>query len=290
LETLLHVAAPTFELPAAAQATDQEPVPGLHLRGYDLYEHYGHWQGWLRLKAWWQAPDGMRSPFKVSARLLNTDGQVVTVTDAAPVAGAYPAPDWRPGEVVADAYEIPLPAGLPPGLYDLWIIVYEPDSGVELGRVQLPPTQLEGNPARPPRQALADGMADTTCAVFADLRLLGYTAPGTGVAYHSGDTLPLMLLWQARTQLQGDLELSLWLDGYDGGALVEAPVGAPFPAGRWSQDQVVRQWLSPRVPESIPPGTYPLKMRVSRGSRPLPWGCWLLPLGSDLQLGMVQVQ
>ena len=84
-------------------------------------------------------PRDWQEPFKVSARLVDADGQVVAATDAEPVSGAYPATAWRPGEVVADAYEIPLPAGLPPGDYVPLVIVYDPATGAERGRVELPP-------------------------------------------------------------------------------------------------------------------------------------------------------
>jgi hypothetical protein len=43
------------------------------------------------------------------------------------------------------------------------------------------------------------------------------------------------------------------------------------------------------VPDGVPPGVYHLKMRVTRDGRPVPYGRWLLPLGSDLDLGPMQI-
>jgi hypothetical protein len=31
-------------------------------------------------------------------------------------------------------------------------------------------------------------------------------------------------------------------------------------------------------------------MRVTRDGQPLPWGRWLIPMGSDLDLGPVQIR
>jgi hypothetical protein len=290
LETLLHVGAPASDLSTVPHPIDQELAPGLHLRGYDLHEHRAHWQSWLRLKLWWQAPDGIRSPFKVSARLLDADGHTVAATDAAPVAGAYPGPEWRPGEVVADAYEIPLPAGLPPGMYTPLVIVYDPDNGAELGRAELAPLDIDGNPAQPPRQALAESLTEITCAIWGELRLLGFVAPDSETAYQPGDLLTLTLLWQARAQPQGDLRFVVSIEGYENEPLAEAPVGGAFPANRWTPEQVVRQWLQPRIPDEILPGSYRLRLRVTQDGRPLPWGCWVLPGGSDLDLGTLQIQ
>ena len=121
--------------------------------GYGLHPHGDHGQAWVRLRLWWRAPQGLAGPFKVSARLVDQAGQVVAVTDIEPVARTYPADAWRPGEVVADAYEIRLPPGTPPGEYRPLVVVYDPASGSESGRAELDPLYLAGSPTRPPRRA-----------------------------------------------------------------------------------------------------------------------------------------
>jgi hypothetical protein len=239
----------------------------------------------------------LEEPFKVSARLVDAGGrglaatgQVVASVDAEPVAGAYPATAWRPGEVVADAYEIPLPAGLPPGEYTPLVIVYEPGTGAELGRAELPPVTLDGNPARPPQRTLEAGLGETTYANFGDVELLGFTPPDPAAVYGPGGALPLTLLWQARGRPSGDLRLAFWLEGAGDVALGEEPLGGSFPASAWQDGQVVRQWPLLHLPEDTPAGAYRLKMRVSRDGRPVPWGRGLIPLGSDLELGQVRVE
>ena len=288
-QALIRVGQPSSELPELPRSADQEPVPGLELLGYGVHQHGGHWQDWARLRLWWRAPEGLSEPFKVSARLVNSDGQVVAATDAEPVAGAYPATGWRPGEVVADAYEIPLPPGLPPGDYAPLVIVYDPATGAERGRVELPPVPLSGSGARPPQRALEASLAQTTYARFGDVELLGFTPPDPNVQYSPGDLLPLTLLWQALADPSGDLRASFWLEADGSYPLSEEPVGAKFPASEWQQGQVVRQQPVLRLPDIKPPGTYRLKMRVTRDGQPVPWGRWLIPLGSDLDLGTVQI-
>jgi len=290
LETLLRVGEPAEAVPDLPQPVNQEIVPGLELLGYGVREHHGHWQAWARLRLWWRAPQGLDEPLKISTRLIDAGGQAVAAVDAEPVSGAYPTTAWRPGEVVADAYEIPLPGGLPPGDYTPLVIVYEPATGNERGRMALSPVSLQGNPARPPRRALEDSVAETVYARFGDVELLGFTPPDPAVAYRPGDSLPLALLWQARGQPTGDLRVAFWLEAMEVVALGEEPLGGRFPAGQWAGDQVVRQWPALQVPADVPPGTYRLQMRVTRDGRPVPWGRWLLPLGSDLALGPVQIE
>jgi hypothetical protein len=296
LETLIRVADPYYEPPALPRELNLSLAPGLELLGYGVREHHGQWEAWARLRLWWRAQEGLEDPFKVSARLVNVSSQslaasdqVVASVDAEPVAAAYPATAWRPGEVVADAYEIPLPAGLPPGDYRPLVIVYEPGTGAELGRALLAPVTLGGNPARPPRQTLEASVNETPHARFGDVELLGFSAPDPSAAYVPGSTLPLVLLWQALGQPSGDLRVAFWLEADGTHTLGEEPVGGNFPASAWQDGQVVRQWPVLRVPQDTPAGSYRLKMRITRDGQPVPWGRGVLPLGSDLELGEVQI-
>jgi hypothetical protein len=289
MEALLRVHRPDDPAPAPPNEVNLELVPGLRLLGFGVVEHRGHWQAWVRLRLWWQAQAGLQQPLKVSARLVDTAGQVVAATDAEPVSGAYPTTAWRPGEQVADAYEIPVPAGLPPGEYTPLLILYEPATGLERGRAELPPIHLEGNPLRPPRRALEASVARPVYALFGDVELLGFTPPNPEVSIRPGEDLLLPLLWQARGQPAGRLQLSLWLEGRQRYSVAQVPLGGLFPADRWRDGQTVRQVLSVQVPDGVPDGVYRLKMRVTRDGKPVPWGRGLVPLGGDLDLGSLEI-
>jgi hypothetical protein len=288
-EMLIRVGGPFKDLAGAPQSVDRVLAPGLELRAYGLVEHGAHWQEWARLRLWWRAPEGLQEPFKVSARLLGADGQVVAATDAEPVGFAYPTTAWRAGEVVVDAYEIPLPAGLAPGQYTPLVIVYDPATGGERGRAQLAAVYLDGSPVRPPRRALEASVDKVVHARFGDVELLGFSAPNPAVAHPPGSDLSLTLIWQARGQSSAELRLALWLEGERNVALAETAVGGAFPPRQWHEEQVVRQGISLPLPADLPAGEYQLKMRLSRDGRPVPWGRGLVPWGSDLALGRIQI-
>jgi hypothetical protein len=288
-EALIHVGQPEYEMPDLPRSADEEPVPGLRLLGYGLRHRQGHWQAWTRLRLWWQAPEGLSPRHKISARLVDAEGQVLAATDAEPVAGTYPTTVWRPGEVVADAYEIPLPAGTPPGEYTPLVIVYDPETGAERGRALLAPFYLAGNPARPPRRALEASVAQVKGACLGDVELVGYTPPSSDATFRAGDSLPLTLLWQAHGQPAGDLTAAFWLEGASQASVAESPVGGLYPASQWQEDQLVRQGLQLPAPVVETGGIYRLRMRVLSEGQPLPWGNCLIPLGSDLDLGAVEL-
>jgi hypothetical protein len=291
-QTLIRVGHPEYEVPNVPRAADVVVLPGLRLVGYGVHEHRAHWQAWARLQLWWRAMEGLEEHgrLKVSARLLDASGQTVATVDAEPVSWAYPTTAWRPGEVIADAYEIPLPTGLSPGDYRPLVIVYESATGTERGRLELAPVRLEGSPARPPRRALEASMDEMVYARFGAVELLGLTPPDPEVLYPPGSALPLTLLWQARGRPSGDLRIYLWLeDEEEEHFLGEARVGGGLPAEEWFDGQVVRQWPVLPLASAQTSGTYHLKMRVTRDGQPTPWGRGLLPLGSDMDLGIVRI-
>jgi len=266
------------------------PVEGLRLLGYGIQEHRAHDRAWAKLTLWWRTPNGLGQRLKVSARLVNTDGLTVAAIDSEPVANTYPTTAWRPGEVVTDVYDMPLAAGFPPGDYAPTVVVYDPATGLELGRVELAPVPLVGNPARPPRKVLETSLGRVVNALFGDVELLAITPPDPRVEVHAGDALPLTLLWQVQHRPKGDLRLRFWLEGTKSYSVGDEPLGGLFGTAQWPNRQgVIRQWPVLSVAEGVPAGTYRLKMRLLRDGQPVAWGRWLIPLGSDLSLGTVQV-
>ncbi len=97
----------------------------------------------VRVTLMWQARAPVTRELKVSARLVNSDGQPMVQADAVPVHFAYPTTAWRPGEFIRDVYDLQLPATIQPGEYTPIIILYDPAQGAtEVGRVTLPPLRL----------------------------------------------------------------------------------------------------------------------------------------------------
>jgi len=100
------------------QTDKSQPV--LALRGYDVVQT----ADFLDLTLYWQTEGATTRPFTVFTHLLNQDGDLVAQQDNWPVNGRWPPTCWQPGETITDAYRLPL-AGLPPGVYDLFIGWYD---------------------------------------------------------------------------------------------------------------------------------------------------------------------
>jgi hypothetical protein len=133
------------DIPAEATVVNQLVTPNISLAGYQITRppHTGEGSAPVRLTLYWRVESPLDSNLKVSARLLNAAGQPVAVQDAVPVHFAYPTPAWRPGEIVADVYDLALPADTSSGQYTPLLIWYDPaQNAAEVGRVELGPITI----------------------------------------------------------------------------------------------------------------------------------------------------
>lgn len=78
----------------------------------------------LPVSVQWQALASLAQDYTVFVQLLDGEGRLVGQVDTWPVQGTRPTSRWRPGTVVADAYQLPIDATLPPGPYRLQIGFY----------------------------------------------------------------------------------------------------------------------------------------------------------------------
>jgi hypothetical protein len=130
-------AIPTPQHPLAIDLTDS-----LRLLGYDSAVMSPHQQTTVRLTLHWQVLAPVGADYKVSARLLDGEGNQIAQIDDVPVHNTYPTSRWKAGETIADVYDLTVPPATPSGPYRLLVILYEPDTLAEVGRAELGIVQL----------------------------------------------------------------------------------------------------------------------------------------------------
>jgi hypothetical protein len=138
--------APVSEVPQPAVLLNQQITPEILLAGYTVSRapHTGSGPAPVRLSLFWQPIQPITADLKVSVRLLNPAGEVQAVVDAVPVHFAYPTSAWRPGEIIADVYDLALPPELQPGQYIPLLIWYDPaQNAAEVGRIELSPLTID---------------------------------------------------------------------------------------------------------------------------------------------------
>jgi len=101
----------------------------------------------LTVTLYWQVLAAPTTDYDAFVHLLDASGQRVAQSDHRPGGVYYPSSLWQPGELLADAHTIALPATLPPGTYTLHTGLYDkptmkrlpipgsPDDSLELGAI-----------------------------------------------------------------------------------------------------------------------------------------------------------
>jgi 4-amino-4-deoxy-L-arabinose transferase-like glycosyltransferase len=82
----------------------------------------------LDLTLVWQDRTPASTSYKVFVHVLDGKSDVLAQRDDFPQSGAMPTTFWVPGQVIADHYQVPLPASLPAGA-QLEVGMYDPASG-----------------------------------------------------------------------------------------------------------------------------------------------------------------
>ena len=95
----------------------------------------------LNLRTFWQIEQPFTADYFIFVHVLNAAGQTVAQRDAPPWQGRFPTSSWRPGTLIVDLNDLPLPADLPAGDYTLVVGMFDPATGAH------PPTQVDGQPA-----------------------------------------------------------------------------------------------------------------------------------------------
>jgi hypothetical protein len=131
---------PVRQKPVTAHDVAIPLIPEITLVGYTVtYPETHQATRSIRLTLVWRANAAIPGDYKISARLLDSAGEVAAVVDKVPVHFAYPTSAWRPGEFIADVYDLHPPPDALPGPYTPLLILYDPaQNAAELGRATLP--------------------------------------------------------------------------------------------------------------------------------------------------------
>ena len=97
----------------------------------------------LPISLLWHGLAQPATDYTAFVHLRSPDGRQVAGFDAAPAQGRFPTARWRSGDRVLSEFELAVPADVPPGLYEVWVGLYETGSA---GALRLPLTKAGGIP------------------------------------------------------------------------------------------------------------------------------------------------
>ncbi len=206
-------------------------------------------------------------PVALSLRLVDANGDVWAAVDE-PLGGNVL--DLATASQLVQPLRLAIPAGTAPGLYDLALVVYDPQSGQPLpvdgsaaSQAVLGSVQVTRPAASSSQPALAD---------FGPLRLVEAATPAAAIS--PGDAIPVELLWQAAPDFVPEplVVVVQLLDakGQVMASLESEPLGGRHPITQWQPGELVRDRHTLPVPVAAAPGQYKLIVglyRVADGER-----------------------
>jgi hypothetical protein len=101
------------------------------LLGYGLEPREPHVGEVVALSYYWQALRPPTEDLTVFVHFVR-GGRIGLEQDHGPLHGRYPTSQWKEGELVRESYRVRLPETLPPGEYDVWIGLWNAETGKRL--------------------------------------------------------------------------------------------------------------------------------------------------------------
>lgn len=257
----------------------------------------------------WRSLQAMPQGTRMLFRLRDEAGHLWAQWDREPSFGLDPFAGWPPGQAREVRVGLLLPAGLPPGTYDLGVGLVDGSSGEECpvrdatGQVREPlwslgPLQVvaPSSPLRPEALPVAIRQASDLVppgGTAASVRFLGYALPSGPV--ETGWPLEVTLFWQGLREV--GRPAVVFLQGLDAAGQVRfaeevQPARGRYPTDRWEKGTLCLDPHRLTVPADLPPGTYRL---IAGFLDPATRERWRVGAGAGrgrdfLDLGTVQVR
>ncbi|MFP4395491.1 MAG: hypothetical protein ACLFTI_09525 [Anaerolineales bacterium] len=231
------------------------------------------------LTLYWRAINPAAREWRVGVRLVGPEGFSWAVGVRPVRWGREPPPlaEWPRDRYARMDYVLDLPAGLPPGVYEVRLSLFDRETLTPAsvkdaaGHPQGPDLALGAitvmRPQRPPSLAALDVPAEATPQACEPLRLWSFTADRMQAA--PGDLVVLRAVWEARAALPADqgeaLSMTLTLNQSDlfvARARYEMKWSAELPVEKW---RVGERWVgktSVRLPGSLHSGDYRLAVSL----------------------------
>lgn len=207
---------------------------------------------------------------RVVLRLTDATGHSWASRDSRPQGGQASFADLPAGEHMTDQHGLLIPAGTPPGVYQLRLSLHPADSerpfdlldeqGQPLGveakladvQVTLPATAVP--PEALPVQHLLRANFDQR------IRLLGYSL--SQGPWRAGDSLSLSLFWQAVRAGEYPFTLRLRLQDAQGRSLASYEASPAYPTQLWPEGMLLHDPHRLQLPPQLPAGDYELMLEL----------------------------
>ncbi len=131
-EIAVEAQARNFELPQHVTPISAVVNDEIELVGYKLIDPTVAPRDSFGLTLYWRSLKPAESNYTVFVHVVGPDQVMRGQWDSVPAQGQSPTGGWLPGEVVEDHYEVPMAKDAPPWKYDIFVGMYDSQTGERL--------------------------------------------------------------------------------------------------------------------------------------------------------------
>jgi len=216
----------------------------------------------LRVGLHWQVLKSVNAARGFAVHLVDMQGTLWAQADEL----GYIPPEWQPGDNVWQWLDVELPDTIPPGSYQVQVILDDAAAKplpVRNAQGVLSGVYVSGGPVKlTPDKRLVEP-ASSGAPVLGPLRVRSWQP--VDVERRPGESVLVDVTWQAAAPATAPLSAELELRAPDGHAVLHwtFPLAMEYPASLWQIGEVVRQrYLLPLAPDA-PAGEYSVTLGVS---------------------------
>jgi len=269
----------------------------IDLLGYDLPAQIEAGQP-IGLTVYWRVRRGGRGDLSYAFFAHVLDGRGFGWVQDDPL--AFPPSSWWADDLVAQTFNLTLPADAPPGPYHVEIGFYEQNGGQRLAQVNADGSAgadaftLEpfvATASAPPASEAIDAGEDVGAAFGGRIELLGYDIADRVLDLE--ERVEVAMTWRALLGGADDVEIELTLVSEDGQMLALPAhwlAGGAYPLDQWSAGQTIRDRFYLEHTPDIPRAVYELRAgvrdRQTGAALALPDGSTSVSLGQVFMRGM----
>jgi mannosyltransferase len=267
-------------------SSDWEGIPALLGARIDFQEPSSLPTMWIEL--YWEPSQETSSDLHLRFALRDADDHFwFDISQPARLPASTSALDSSPSRV---SYGLQIPAGIPPGKYDLLVQPWDGSDGSQLGE-WLSLTSIDFAPSDQWPVEIDWPYSENAPLHFDEAVILLGAVPASQDV-RPGHTLPLSIYWQGAnsTTLSNELRYQLEVIGPDGSVLssrTKAPGPAWLSLDQWPDEAVILELSGLYIPPETPPGAYQLRWKLLSGDEAIsgrpswrPWSSESNNLGS----------
>jgi hypothetical protein len=201
----------------------------------------------------WQAGEYNLDNVSIAFDLVDAQGQAHRVGSSFTPSRNFNLPSWNPGDTVLGQYWLDIPPELAPGaaalqLHIINVTGYFYDEIYEFDEIEILPTERNFTPP--------DSIDIPVGITFSDqATLIGVDCP-TNCSATPGQSITLILYWQAEATFDLNYTIFTHLLGPDQTVLINADHAPPKPTQGWVPNEIIADTVTLTIPADLPLGNY----------------------------------